>query len=467
MLKSDKYINFTVDCTRFFFCCQLSKWKIQPHNKMTLVILGCVLYSCFIGISNSAVTLDVIPPEIHIGQTDSLEVICRVDKGDSPNVVFSITLHHSSLADVQDFSYLASVNSFDGQVRKGFPDLKITSGVVDNSGESHLRLKWKVPTLKRTGVYRCDVTAMDAEGKPVAISKTATVNSSNDDTDGLVKIFENFTPLYQQSVDMMTTACENTSRELVAVKNETLRLESSMLQFKTEAARSYERVNSELQNSVHDLTNLLDSVKQDFSIKINEINSQQRNLLITVKANGNRTDALVSDLAKLQEELKAELSEVKERSRESLQALQDTVQPLIVKIDKATNASESYRKEQIVFNGELQSQINTLRSLHTASHKIEVGSYYCGEFVQNFPTALDGNKKAEDVVVTYRNYFPKPPTVIQYAVLWDVMEGKNFRLLTEVHNQTTSGFVGRCVTWGDTIIYRVKVNWVAIGVPSS
>jgi hypothetical protein len=75
---------------------------------------------------------------------------------------------------------------------------------------------------------------------------------------------------------------------------------------------------------------------------------------------------------------------------------------------------------------------------------------------------------SETLTILFINKFARPPAVIISPCRLDVSRGDNLRLDIVPHTVTTTSFLikasGGYPTWGNTLMYQVRICWTAIGV---
>ncbi|KAI8740955.1 H-type lectin domain-containing protein [Biomphalaria glabrata] len=396
--------------------------NISKDTAMASSLLFCCLYY-FLAVASTvpdiSIDLQVLPWEITIGRTQSLEVLCQTRLISSS--LFSVSLLHSLGTDAANYTYIATVANVDGSLKTISDNSVNVTGAINNAGKSYVRLTVARPTFKRTGFYQCEISGIDASGKPVVTSNYAQVRSSNTDMDAVFEKIENFTHLYYETIQSLESKI-GVRANISAANSDILRLQTSFTQLNRSVVAFQDTSAQEAKN----FTNL-------FYLLQNEVKFAT---------------------SKCETKLK-EMSSVQTNFQSTLQTLTDKL--------------EAFEKQQAMANLDLKLHANTLASqqLTMASLKIQSGNFMCGQYVRNFPITLTRNERAEDFQITFPTPFANQPIILLHVTRYDVFSGENFRFDLDKYNVTNSGFVGRCLTWGTTVIYRIRVEWTALDIPTN
>ncbi|KAK6958711.1 nucleolar pre-ribosomal-associated protein 1 [Biomphalaria glabrata] len=115
------------------------------------------------------ITLAVNPPYIINGLASNVDVRCLFKRDQVPamSTVLSLVIAYSNATDQPVYSFVASVNVFEGHAHNISHDVEVISGSIDNRGESSLHIRFKYPDSKLTGVYVCEVQGFDRIGRPI------------------------------------------------------------------------------------------------------------------------------------------------------------------------------------------------------------------------------------------------------------------------------------------------------------
>ncbi|BFZ17485.1 hypothetical protein BsWGS_20523 [Bradybaena similaris] len=101
-----------------------------------------------------------------------------------------------------------------------------------------------------------------------------------------------------------------------------------------------------------------------------------------------------------------------------------------------------------------------------AALKVYTGEFRCGHS-DNWGAipSDDGKQKTREsaFTITFPQSFIAPPSVLMSVTSLDADQGKNLRYSTRLTEHTARGFRGSCFTWWDTIIYSMRVHWIAVG----
>ncbi|KAH9514897.1 hypothetical protein Btru_021298 [Bulinus truncatus] len=161
------------------------------HDKTPLpikYILNCLQWNnvsppfCFFPYVYFRLFTQVSPESFDVGLTRNLTVECLVTRENNPNLahLISISLHHSTEMNQSEYSYLASMNSFQSgavQVEEKDKPNGRYFGKIDNNNKSFLRAIWEYPKVNRAGHYKCEASGITLMGKHLTLSSTATVQA--------------------------------------------------------------------------------------------------------------------------------------------------------------------------------------------------------------------------------------------------------------------------------------------------
>ncbi|BFZ20603.1 hypothetical protein BsWGS_23642 [Bradybaena similaris] len=97
----------------------------------------------------------------------------------------------------------------------------------------------------------------------------------------------------------------------------------------------------------------------------------------------------------------------------------------------------------------------------------ETGEFFC-HHSQYWSQSLD-NPKHPGLVgrsfvkdVTFSRPFSWKPVVFLSVTYLDSDKSTNLRMIAKVDNISQSGFRALCFTWADTIIYEMRITWLAL-----
>ncbi|CAL1548884.1 unnamed protein product, partial [Lymnaea stagnalis] len=182
--------------------------------------------------------MEVKPPDIIVGLTRQLSINCSFIRTDITNMVklISLVITRSNETNNLHFSYLASVDVFDG-LNNVTGDV---SGLIDNRHESYITLTWKSPRSTLTGWYSCEANGENLHGQVVTLSKTAKVKITNPTIEDLLDVLE------RQSF-----ALELQSSQLLKLQQDLGQIGSSVI----EKCICCDRLNTSLK-SMYDISNL-------------------------------------------------------------------------------------------------------------------------------------------------------------------------------------------------------------------
>jgi hypothetical protein len=98
--------------------------------------------------------------------------------------------------------------------------------------------------------------------------------------------------------------------------------------------------------------------------------------------------------------------------------------------------------------------------------QVQTGSIDCGNS-GNWPHVADlpnrGNVRQRSVDVKFSPSYRKAPKVLVSFSELDIDQAPNLRVTTNLISVSTTGFRVSCVTWADTIVYSVKLQWISVG----
>ncbi|KAK6963505.1 nucleolar pre-ribosomal-associated protein 1 [Biomphalaria glabrata] len=170
------------------------------HQFLFLVYSSDLSYCCrhlFLTLLEAAVITNVEPPTLTVGLSRNLKVECLYLQGQNPamSYLMSLSLYQAADKTESDFSFIASINSFDSDVQaENVEDSNAKfSGQINNKNESFLRVVWEFPKLNRSGVYKCEANGINTLGKAVTLSSTAVVIGVRPDNEQLVHTLQKLT----------------------------------------------------------------------------------------------------------------------------------------------------------------------------------------------------------------------------------------------------------------------------------
>ncbi|KAI8796235.1 hypothetical protein BgiBS90_004002 [Biomphalaria glabrata] len=180
-----------------------------------MITIPCV-FLCVLYVAVSwAATIDIKPNVITVPVTRNLVIVCSLKRVNTPELsaLFSLTLLHSNAMDEPKFTSLASVNTLDNKISTFSLDESATvAGLINNSGESFLRLTWKNPMSEKSGLYRCSFNGVGVLGNPLTLTSTGAVVVSVTDYDSLtdkMKDFENSSKELKAKFDILSDYTNN------------------------------------------------------------------------------------------------------------------------------------------------------------------------------------------------------------------------------------------------------------------
>ncbi|KAK0054413.1 collectin-11 [Biomphalaria pfeifferi] len=167
----------------------------------------------------AAVITNVEPTTLTVGLSRNLKVECLYSQGQNLTMSYlmSLSIYHAMGKTESDFSFIASINSFDSDVQaeKLEDSNAIFFGQINNKNESFLRIVWKFPKLNRSGVYKCEASGINTLGKAVTLSSTAVVIGVRPDNELLVDTLQKLT----QNMEILQSRMNSTEDHVRILDN--------------------------------------------------------------------------------------------------------------------------------------------------------------------------------------------------------------------------------------------------------
>ncbi|XP_059178920.1 uncharacterized protein LOC131958037 [Physella acuta] len=165
-------------------------------------MLTCVLSAvAFLGAVVTGIHFQASPNIVVVGVTRYLELKCGTTRGEDSSIESLISIIISRTANPQDttFKELASLTMFTPEVQ--ITDVSevnlISSGNIDNNGESYIRLVWEFPGADKAGNYKCDVNGVDHIGHPIYFNSAVMISSRHPDVETVAAQIKNLTLLVE------------------------------------------------------------------------------------------------------------------------------------------------------------------------------------------------------------------------------------------------------------------------------
>ncbi|KAH9496732.1 hypothetical protein Btru_009236 [Bulinus truncatus] len=148
---------------------------------MDLRVSLAILLVVFIADVEGVFNMDLNSNYIISGLSRYLDILCRFTKEVSStiDVVTSLELSYSSSSNPPDFKEVLATVDQAGEVKSIPADGLKSTGTVNQTGESYLRLTWNNIRTARAGVYQCKANGLNRLGKPLSTVKQEEVKLSS------------------------------------------------------------------------------------------------------------------------------------------------------------------------------------------------------------------------------------------------------------------------------------------------
>ncbi|KAH9510371.1 hypothetical protein Btru_042928 [Bulinus truncatus] len=158
--------------------------SIHVNMKSVVAIILLILLTGVQSDSNPVITIN--PNVVNVGLTETLEVKCTFRQRAEQifERISSLVLLHSRISNEEHFCVLVSVsNTSVLENGTALQDPYETSGLINDTGDSFVKISWKNPGKDRAGFYKCEVR-MDnvTDGiEPASISMSLQADSPSID----------------------------------------------------------------------------------------------------------------------------------------------------------------------------------------------------------------------------------------------------------------------------------------------